>query len=56
MPLGLYAKITVDPDSVLSSRWSHDIANAFCRAKLRAEVEFLIRAQARLRYSQAARA
>ncbi len=37
MPLGLRAKITISPDSVFESQWAHDMANAFCRARLRLE-------------------
>ena len=37
MPLGLRARIIISPESVFESRWAHDMANAFCRARLRLE-------------------
>ncbi|MFH2204803.1 MAG: hypothetical protein ABIJ96_16940 [Elusimicrobiota bacterium] len=41
MPLGLHARIEIKPDRVLGSNWYHDMANVFCRGKIRAEVDFL---------------
>lgn len=40
MPIGLLARIIVDPEAVLRNRWSHDMANAFCRARIQAELRF----------------
>lgn len=39
MPLGLHAKITIDPGSIMASRWVHDMANFFCRSKLQLEAQ-----------------
>jgi len=39
MPLGLHARIIIEPASVYTDRWVHDMANALCRAKLRLEVQ-----------------
>ena len=41
MPLGLHARIMIQPDRVLESRWYHDMANVFCCGKIRAEIQFL---------------
>ncbi|MFC1679148.1 hypothetical protein ACFL2T_02930 [Elusimicrobiota bacterium] len=37
MPLGLHAKISIEPVSIMRSRWVHDMANFFCRSKLQLE-------------------
>jgi len=37
MPIGLHANIIIDPKAVRDSRWTHDMANALCRAKLALE-------------------
>ena len=41
MPLGLHARFVIDPRTILRGGWSHDLANALCRAKLRIEREYL---------------
>lgn len=40
MPLGLHAKIDIAPQSILSSRWTHDMANVFCRARLKLDLDW----------------
>jgi hypothetical protein len=45
MPLGLHVRIQITPESVFLSRWCHDMANAFCRGKIRAEREFILKHQ-----------
>ncbi|MBI2362582.1 MAG: hypothetical protein HYV15_04285 [Elusimicrobia bacterium] len=34
MPIGLHARIDIAPRKVFESRWAHDMANLFCRARL----------------------
>jgi len=40
MPLGLHAKIDIEPKDIMSSRWTHDMANLFCRARLRLDLDW----------------
>ncbi len=39
MPLALTAKIRLDPERILKSRWTHDIAHNMVTAKFRAELK-----------------
>ena len=41
MPLGLRARIIIEPRSVMDDRWIHDMANALCKARLQLEVNLL---------------
>lgn len=40
MPLGLHAKIDIEPTKVFSDRWTHDMANALCRARLKLDLDW----------------
>lgn len=40
MPLGLHAKIDIAPQDVFASRWTHDMANLFCRARLKLDLDW----------------
>ena len=40
MPLGLHAKIDIAPGDIFTSRWTHDMANALCRARLKLDLDW----------------
>lgn len=40
MPLGLTARIDIEPSHIMTSRWAHDMANALCRARLRLDLDW----------------
>lgn len=40
MPLGLHAKIDIEPAHIMASRWTHDMANALCRARLKLDLDW----------------
>ena len=40
MPLGLHAKIDIEPRDIFASRWTHDMANVLCRARLKLDLDW----------------
>ena len=40
MPLGLHARIDIEPQHIMTSRWAHDMANALCRARLKLDLDW----------------
>ena len=43
MPLGLHARIDIEPRHIMTSRWAHDMANALCRARLKLDLDWRYR-------------